>query len=107
MYILSILLAKYTEMKVLLKSRKTMVYTKLTMTKFWRSIQCIKDTARAESTTLYDKNINQGDLNSHHATSSVRYKIGSPMIPFTTFNFDAYVTRLISTSNRGPRAKSH
>ena len=40
MYILSILLAKYTEIKVSLKSRKTMAWTKLTTTKVWRLIQC-------------------------------------------------------------------
>ena len=40
MYILSILLAKYTEIKVSLKSRKTMDWTKLTTTKVWRLIQC-------------------------------------------------------------------
>ena len=33
MYILSILLAKYTEIKVSLKSRKTMAWTKLTTKK--------------------------------------------------------------------------
>ena len=40
MYILSILLAKYTEIKVSLKSRKTMDWTKLTTTKVWRLIHC-------------------------------------------------------------------
>ena len=41
MHILSILLAKYTAIKVSLKSRKTMAYTKLTTTKVWRLMQCI------------------------------------------------------------------
>ena len=42
MYILSILLAKYTEVKVSMKSRKTIAYTKLTATKVWLLIQCLK-----------------------------------------------------------------
>ena len=41
MYISSILLAKYSEVKVSLKPRKTTAYTKLSMTKVWRLIQCI------------------------------------------------------------------
>ena len=39
MYILSILLAKYSEVKVSLKPRKTITYTKLSTTKVWRLIQ--------------------------------------------------------------------
>ena len=50
MYILSILLAKYTEIKVSLKSRKTMAWTKLTTTKVDRSRLAIKDIARFDST---------------------------------------------------------
>ena len=55
----------------------------------------LKILQRFESTALYDKNINQGDLNSYNVTLSIRYLIGSPGIPLSTFNFDAHVTRLI------------
>ena len=78
---------KYTEVKVLLKSCKTVTYTKLTMTKF-------QDIASSESTAWYDKNMNQGEY-SYHVTLLVRYKIGSPGIPLTTFYFDANITKLI------------
>ena len=40
-YILSILLSKYSEVKVSLKPCKTMAYTKLTVTNVLRFIQCI------------------------------------------------------------------
>ena len=72
MYILSILLAKYTEMKVPLKSRKTMAYSKTYDDQGLAiSTMQLKDIARFESTTKYDKNINQGDLISYHVTSYI------------------------------------
>ena len=41
MYILSILLDEYVEVKVSFKPRKTTAYTKLSTAKVWRLIQCI------------------------------------------------------------------
>ena len=51
-YFFSILFAKYSDVKVSLKSRKTYAYTKLSTTKVWQLIQCIKKIiTRFESTT--------------------------------------------------------
>ena len=67
MYILSILLAKYSEVKISLKPRKTTASCNL--------YNAFKDITRLESTTSYNKNINQCDLNSDHiGILSVTYK---------------------------------
>ena len=67
MYILSILLAKYSEVKVSLKPRKTTAYKCETF-----DDQGL-DITRFESTAYYDKIINQCDLNSDKDILSVTY----------------------------------